>query len=155
MVYVANKAPSVEAAEEMLKENLQNGKAIEALHTFIEAQVGNPAVIEDETLFKQAAYTIPIKSTESVFVTNIIAYEIWHSAIMLGAVSETKESVIDLSDSISLHKKIGDKVEVGDVLCSIYANDSQIDAIMKKVIENIIIEAEKVTPQALILKSIQ
>ncbi|HLR42124.1 MAG TPA: pyrimidine-nucleoside phosphorylase [Pseudogracilibacillus sp.] len=155
MVYLANKAPSVEAAEEMLKENLQNGKAIEALHTFIEAQGGNPAVIEDETLFKQAAYTIPIKATEAGFVTNIIANEIGHAAMLLGAGRETKESVIDLSVGIILHKKIGDKVEVGDVLCSIYANDSQIDAIMKKVIENIIIEAEKVTPQALILKSIQ
>src|SRR5699024_2030712 len=85
MVYLANKAPSIEAAEEMLKENLQNGKAMKTLHTFIEAQGGNPAVIEDETLFKQATYTIPIKATEAGFVTKIIANEIGQAAMMLGA----------------------------------------------------------------------
>src|SRR5699024_7123753 len=118
------------------------------------AQGGNPAVIEDETLFKEAAYTIPIRATEAGFVTKIMANEIGHAAMMLGAGRETKESIIDLSVGIILHKKIGDKVEVGDELCTIYANDGQIDAIMKKTIENIIIEEEKVTPQPLILKSI-
>ena len=43
--------------------------------------------------------------------------------MILGGGRETKESEIDLSVGILLKKKIGDKVEVGDVLAVLYAND--------------------------------
>src|SRR5690606_29699051 len=42
MVYLAEKASSIEEARQKLEENLQNGKALEKFKVFIEAQGGDP-----------------------------------------------------------------------------------------------------------------
>ena len=44
-------------------------------------------------------------------------------SLLLGGGRETKESVIDLSVGISLHKKKGDFVKKGESIATLYAND--------------------------------
>ena len=43
--------------------------------------------------------------------------------MILGGGRETKESVIDLSVGLILHKKVGDEVKCGEVLATIHYND--------------------------------
>lgn len=155
MVYLADKAPSVEAAAKMLKENIRNGKALATLHRFIQAQGGNPDLITDPSLFQEAKYQIAVPTKKSGYVTKIKAQEIGHAAMMLGAGRETKDSVIDLSVGIILHKKIGDKVELGDTLCTIHANDENVEKVIERITNNMTIESEKTKSKQLILKSIQ
>ncbi len=45
--------------------------------------------------------------------------------MILGGGRETKESEIDLSVGILLHKKVGDHVQKADSLATIYANDEK------------------------------
>ena len=45
--------------------------------------------------------------------------------MILGGGRETKESEIDLSVGLVLHKKVGDAVKKGDSLATIYANDTE------------------------------
>jgi pyrimidine-nucleoside phosphorylase len=45
--------------------------------------------------------------------------------LILGGGRETKESEIDLAVGIVLTKKVGDKVEKGDVIAYIHANDPE------------------------------
>lgn len=155
MVYLADKAPSVEAAAKMLKENIRNGKALATLHRFIQAQGGNPDLITDPSLFQEAKYQIAVPTKKSGYVTKIKAQEIGHAAMMLGAGRETKDSIIDLSVGIILHKKIGDKVELGDTLCTIHANDENVEKVIERITNNVTIESEKTKSKQLILKSIQ
>lgn len=155
MVYLADKAPSVEAAAKMLKENIRNGKALATLHRFIQAQGGNPDLITDPFLFQEAKYQIAVPTKKSGYVTKIKAQEIGHAAMMLGAGRETKDSIIDLSVGIILHKKIGDKVELGDTLCTIHANDENVEKVIERITNNVTIESEKTKSKQLILKSIQ
>ena len=42
--------------------------------------------------------------------------------MLLGAGRKTKEDKIDFSAGISLKKKVGDKVAVGDILCVLHTN---------------------------------
>ncbi len=44
-------------------------------------------------------------------------------SLLLGAGRQTKESKIDLSAGIIMRVKIGDYVEEGDVLATLYTND--------------------------------
>lgn len=155
MVYLADKAPSVEAAAKMLKENIRNGKALATLHRFIQAQGGNLDLITDPSLFQEAKYQIAVPTKKSGYVTKIKAQEIGHAAMMLGAGRETKDSIIDLSVGIILHKKIGDKVELGDTLCTIHANDENVEKVIERITNNVTIESEKTKSKQLILKSIQ
>ena len=43
----------------------------------------------------------------------------------LGGGRETKESPIDLSVGILINKKVGDKVEKGEKIATLYANDGE------------------------------
>ena len=51
--------------------------------------------------------------------------EIGICSLLLGGGRETKESEIDLSVGLILHKKAGDYVEAGESLATIHANDRQ------------------------------
>ena len=122
MVYLGGGAESLEDAKALLKEKLTNGEALEQFKIFLEAQDGNPNVVEDYSLMPQASITKDVKATESGYITEINADDIGVAAMKLGAGRETQESVIDLAAGLMLHKKVDDYVEKGDVIVTLYAN---------------------------------
>lgn len=77
------------------------------------------------TLFlPQAATTVDVKAKESGVVSEIVADKVGTVAMILGAGRETKDSAIDLSAGIVLHKKVGDEIEAGEALATLYTNKS-------------------------------
>lgn len=122
MVYLGGGAESLEDAKALLKEKLTNGEALEQFKIFLEAQDGNPNVVDDYSLMPQASITKDVKATESGYITEITADDIGVAAMKLGAGRETQESVIDLAAGLMLHKKVDDYVEKGDVIVTLYAN---------------------------------
>lgn len=123
MVYLGEKASSLEKARELLKEKLHNGEALEKFKEFIAAQHGNPEVVNDYSLMPQAKDKKEVYAEESGYVTEIDADAIGVAAMSLGAGRATKESEIDLSAGLMLHKKVGEKVAKGDLLVTLYANN--------------------------------
>lgn len=123
MVYLGEKATSLEEARELLKEKLHNGEALEKFKEFIAAQHGNPEVVNDYSLMPQAKDKKEVYAEESGYVAEINADAIGVAAMSLGAGRATKESEIDLAAGLMLHKKVGEKVAKGDLLVTLYAND--------------------------------
>ena len=64
-----------------------------------------------------------ILAEESGFVEKIETDEIGMVSLILGGGRETKESVIDLSVGVVLHRKIGDAVKKGESIATMYGND--------------------------------
>lgn len=155
MVYLAEKASSIEEARQKLEENLQNGKALEKFKVFIEAQGGNPKVADQPELLPQAKFKIDLPANTTGFIHEIIADEIGKAAMMLGAGRATKESEIDLAVGIVLHKKVGDFVEEGDSLLTIYANKENVEEIKGKLYENINVSKEKAAYPTLVYAKIE
>ena len=122
MVVLANKAETMEEARKMLEENIHNGKAITTFKTFIQSQGGDANIVDNPSLLPRALFQIDIHSETSGYVTQLIADRIGKAALMLGAGRKTKESTIDLSVGILLHKKLGDKVQKGDKLFTLHTN---------------------------------
>jgi pyrimidine-nucleoside phosphorylase len=77
------------------------------------------------------------------------------AAMLLGAGRATKESRIDLAVGIVLHKKIGDSVEAGEALATLYANSLSYEEAMAKIYESIGIQTEAVRPPALIVGEVK
>ncbi|MDG0872290.1 pyrimidine-nucleoside phosphorylase [Paenibacillus thiaminolyticus] len=137
MVYLAGKAATLEEAEEQLKEVIRNGKALEKFKEFIANQGGNPAVADDPSLLPQASYLIEVPSRQDGVVAEIVADEIGTAAMLLGAGRATKDSEIDLAVGLMLNKKIGDRVQAGESLVTIYANRENVDDVIEKIYANI------------------
>lgn len=110
--------------------------ALNKFRELIVAQHGDPSIIErkEELLSNK---TVEFKSTENGYIETIDALKIGVAASRLGAGRETKEDVIDLFVGIDLHKKIGDRVQKGDVIATLYVNEKGVDealALMKQAV---------------------
>ncbi|WP_050613895.1 pyrimidine-nucleoside phosphorylase [Bacillus testis] len=150
MVVLAKHADSVEEARKMLKEVIDNGKALEKFKEFVIAQGGDASVIDDPSKLAKAKYEIPVLAKEDGYVAEIEADSIGTAAMILGAGRATKESVVDLAVGLMLHKKIGDEVKKGDTIVTIHSNRENVDDVMDRIYESYRITPEKVGEAVLV-----
>ncbi|WP_436883833.1 pyrimidine-nucleoside phosphorylase [Mammaliicoccus sciuri] len=146
MVVLAKKAETLDKAREKLLEVIHNGKALEKFKVFLENQGGDGSVVDDVTKLPQAQYTFEVKAETSGYVSHIVADEIGVASMLLGAGRATKDDIIDLAVGLVLNKKVGDKVEAGESLVTIYANQEDVKDVEAKILENITISDEQVKP---------
>ncbi|MEG7355247.1 pyrimidine-nucleoside phosphorylase [Bacillus inaquosorum] len=147
MVVLAKKADTLDEARAKLEEVMKNGKALEKFKDFLKNQGGDSSIVDEPSKLPQAAYQIDVPAKEAGFVSEIVADEIGVAAMLLGAGRATKEDEIDLAVGIMLRKKVGDKVEKGEPLVTLYANRENVDEVMAKVYDNIRIAAEAKAPK--------
>lgn len=123
MLFNVNAVSSVEKGMEQLKETIENGSALEKFAQFVKAQGGNEQAIYDTSLLPKASLTEDVPSPTEGYVIKMYTDEIGIASLLLGGGRETKESTIDLSVGIVLHKKMGDFVKKGEILATLHAND--------------------------------
>lgn len=154
MVYLAEKASSLEEARHMLEKAMKDGSALQTFKTFLAAQGGDASVVDDPSKLPQAKYVIELEAKEDGYVSEIVADAVGTAAMWLGAGRATKESTIDLAVGLVLRKKVGDAVKKGESLVTIYSNREQIDDVKQKLYENIRISATPVQAPTLIYDKI-
>ncbi|MCY8995028.1 pyrimidine-nucleoside phosphorylase [Bacillus inaquosorum] len=147
MVVLAKKANTLDEARAKLEEVMKNGKALEKFKDFLKNQGGDSSIVDDPSKLPQAAYQIDVPAKEAGVVSEIVADEIGVAAMLLGAGRATKEDEIDLAVGIMLRKKVGDKVEKGEPLVTLYANRENVDEVIAKVYDNIRIAVEAKAPK--------
>lgn len=146
MVVLAQKANTLEEARVQLEEAIQSGAAFETFETFVKNQGGDVAMIQHPEKLPSAQYTIDLLSEEEGYIEEIHAEEMGIAAMQLGAGRATKDDVIDLGVGIVLHKKVGDQVNKGDSLLTIYSQTDDIAPIIKHIKEHIHIGPTKKEP---------
>ncbi|MFK8884204.1 pyrimidine-nucleoside phosphorylase [Bacillus velezensis] len=147
MVVLAKKAETLEDARTKLQEVMKNGKALEKFKEFLSNQGGDASVVDDPSKLPQAAYKIDVPAKEAGVVSEIVADEIGVAAMLLGAGRATKEDEIDLAVGIMLRKKVGDNVEKGEPLVTLYANRENVEDVTAKVYDNIRISEKAEAPK--------
>lgn len=155
LVYLAEKAESIEEAKKMLIQVIESGQALEKMKQFIIGQGGDPSVVDDTSLLPTAKHQIEVIVNQDGYVADIEAQKIGIAAMKLGAGRETKDSIIDLSVGVVLHKKIGDEVRSGESIATLHASQENVDDIKNLVIESYRIVKEDIRKQNLIYQVIQ
>ncbi|MCM3163182.1 pyrimidine-nucleoside phosphorylase [Metabacillus litoralis] len=155
MVYLAEKANSLEEARKMLVEVMENGKALTTLKTFLEAQGGDSSVVDQPEKLPQAAYQFELEAKADGYVSEIIADSVGTAAMLLGAGRATKESEIDLAVGLVLNKKIGDSVKQGESLVTIHSNAENVEDVRKTLYESISVSNEEVKAPELIYATVE
>ena len=107
-------------ARKVLEGKISDGSAIEKFKEMVELQGGDPSYIDNTDKFKKSSIIKDITSEETGFVKSIEAIEIGIASRDLGAGRHKKGDVLDLSAGIYLHKKVGDFVEKGEKIATIY-----------------------------------
>ncbi len=147
MVVLGGKASTLDSAREKLQHVIANGKAAEKLKTLIEAQGGDSSIVDHPEKLAKAPYQIELPAKESGYVGRIIADKVGIVAMQLGAGRATKEDIIDPAVGLVLHKKVGDKVEVGESLLTIHANTDKLDEIKTRLYEYITVTSHAQQPK--------
>lgn len=146
MVILAGKAKTSEEAKEMLLDAIHSGKALAKFKEFLANQGGDASIVDDLTKLPQAKYKIELPAKQSGYISRMIADEIGVASMILGAGRATKEDVIDLAVGLVLHKKVGDKVEEGESILTIYSNRENVEDVKQKLYDNIFIADTATAP---------
>ena len=118
-------AKSETEAREMLLKAIEDGSALKKLSEMVAAQGGRAEDVYDTSALPQAKIVIEAKADAEGYVNHIEAEKVGLLCMHLGGGRETKESEIDLSVGVVLHKKVGDRVNKGDSIATIYASDTE------------------------------
>lgn len=146
MVILAGKAKTSEEAKEMLLDAIHSGKALAKFKEFLANQGGDASIVDDLTKLPQAKYKIELPAKQSGYISRMVADEIGVASMILGAGRATKEDVIDLAVGLVLHKKVGDKVEEGESILTIYSNRENVEDVKQKLYDNIFIADTAIAP---------
>ena len=129
IVYLALKhkgeVETFEEASEKIDQVINNGRALELLKQFIELSGGDGEVVNNYELLPTPKSVLEVLAQEDGYVTKIKAEEVGKAAMVIGAGRATKEDEVDHAVGIELKKKVGDKVEKGDLIAEIYYNDDK------------------------------
>lgn len=119
------KAIDFESAKKECIQAIESGKALNKMREWISLQGGDARVIDDTSLFRKASFEHSVIANKSGYISSMDAEQIGNAAAVLGAGRISKTDNIDHSAGIILNKKVGDRVENGDVLCTLYTCDRE------------------------------
>lgn len=129
MMVLAKQAATIDEARVQLKEALESGKALLKFKEMIQNQGGDPSVVDQPERLLTAKYVSELPAKESGIVSKLVANELGIAAMMLGAGRKTKDDAIDHAVGLKLNKKIGDPVQEGESLLTIYSNEEDISSV--------------------------
>ena len=115
-------ATEAEAREKLL-DSIKSGAALEKFAEFIRSQGGDAREVYDPSLLPHAPVVLEASAPVGGYVNHIDATGVGLVSMHLGGGRATKDSEIDLSVGLVLHKKVGDAVAAGESLASIHAKD--------------------------------
>lgn len=137
MVVMGGKAKTPEEGRRLLEQTIADGTALDRFRAMVAAQGGNPRVIDDYTVMPQAKYRIPYRAKRAGILSRLSADEVGTASMLLGGGRQQADDQLDYSVGIELHHKLGDRVEAGESLLTIYSNQKEVPAVEQLLDESI------------------
>jgi pyrimidine-nucleoside phosphorylase len=110
-------------ARARLEKNIRNGTAADCFRKVVEAQGGDPRVVDDPSLLPQAGAVEIYGAPRRGFIGRVEPRAIGRAIIEMGGGRQRMEDSIDHSVGLVITAKPGDWVEAGEPLGTIFARD--------------------------------
>jgi pyrimidine-nucleoside phosphorylase len=127
MLVLAGRETERQSAYEAARHALADGRALEKMRLIIEAQDGNPAVLDDPALLPQAPVRRVFESKRDGYIGQMQVREIGEAAVAMGAGRASIDGDIDLAVGFFMTAKTGQRVARGEPLATVFAR-SESDA---------------------------
>ncbi|WP_404354433.1 pyrimidine-nucleoside phosphorylase [Exiguobacterium aurantiacum] len=147
--------PTFDEAYADLEKRMADGHALEVFRRFVAAQGGDASLVDDLSKLPQAKYETTFVAKQAGYVESIIADEVGVAAMLLGAGRATKDDQLDFAAGITLEKKVGDKVEAGDVIAVLRSNKEDMTSALERMDHAYTIGATEPTARPLVHAVIQ
>lgn len=123
MLKLAGKGDNIVNNMKLIQSKIASGEGLNKFKELIEKQGGNSYIIEKPEVLMKARVKIPVEASESGYIYEINAKNIGQAVVNIGGGRLKKEDSVDHFVGIEVLKKIGDKVNQGDILMYIHANN--------------------------------
>jgi len=123
MLVLAGVAKDVDAARRELQKSIETGRAAEHFQKIIEAQGGNPGVVDDPAILPQAAECEIFAAPRRGFVARIEPRTIGRGIIEMGGGRTKVEDHLEPGVGFVITARPGDWVEAGEAMATIFARD--------------------------------
>jgi pyrimidine-nucleoside phosphorylase len=116
MVQMGGIKPDLNEATRLVRDKLANGEGLAKFSALIQAQGGDPRVIDNPNMLEVSTQTLEIKALESGWLNAIDASKLGWAACHLGAGRDKAEASVDAGVGIILHRKPSCRVTKGDII---------------------------------------
>lgn len=146
MVVMGQQAASLAEARAKLEQTIADGSALARFKAMIKAQHGDPNVVDDYSLMPHAKYQIEYPAQKDGVIAKLTADEIGMASMLMGGGRQKADDQLDYAVGIELHKKIGDSVQKGESIMTIWSNREDIDDVKELLDQAVAIEESAQQP---------
>ena len=154
MVVMGQQAASLAEARAKLEQTIADGSALARFKAMIKAQHGDPNVVDDYSLMPHAKYQIEYPAQKGGVIAKLTADEIGMASMLMGGSRQKADDQLDYAVGIELHKKIGDSVQKGESIMTIWSNREDIDDV-KELLDQAVAIKESAQQPTLIHETIE
>ena len=119
---LAGLVPDFDSAKVHINDAIKNGLALQKFKEIVEAQGGDKNIVDDYSIFEIGKNILEIKAKKQGYIHSLNALDIAHACKLLGAGRDKKSDDIDFGAGCVLDKKVGDFVNEGDLMATLYYN---------------------------------
>jgi pyrimidine-nucleoside phosphorylase len=134
MLVLGKRASDLKEGRQLAEWAIIEDRAIEKFRTLVAAQGGDVAYVDDPDKLPRAKFIEVVESPQSGYLKQIQARKIGEASVALGAGRAKKGDPVDHAVGFVFHRKVGDKIEKGEPLFTIHANDEKLLAEARKAV---------------------
>jgi pyrimidine-nucleoside phosphorylase len=146
MLMLAEAVEDLDAARRQMEKAIGTGRAAERFQKIIEAQGGNPGVVDDPGVLPQAAECELFQAPRRGFVARVEPRTIGRGIIEMGGGRTRVEDLADPSVGFVITARPGDWVEAGEPLATIFARNRSGIASGRQTLRTAVLIAEEAEP---------
>lgn len=155
MIYLGQKAASIEEGMKISKEMIRNGKAWQKFLEIVALQEGDAEFVKNPQKYPKAKYQAEVKAEQDGYLASINALEVGLTSVALGAGRQKSTDTIDPKAGIILHRKKGDEVTTGETLMTVHTDrKDELQEAVKRLNGALTYATEKLPNRSLILEFI-
>jgi pyrimidine-nucleoside phosphorylase len=126
MLVLGKLAKDPDEGRKLSEKAINEGRAIEKFRTLVDAQGGDGSYVDDPDKFPKAIYIEVVEAPKGGCLEQVQARIIGEAAVALGAGRAKKGDPVDHAVGFVVHHKVGDRVEKGQPLFTVHANDESL-----------------------------
>lgn len=123
MLVLGRRAKDLAEGRRLAEQAIAEGRALEKFRLLVEAQGGDVSYVDHPDKLPRARFIQVVESPRSGWLAEVHARRVGEAAVDLGAGRARKGDAIDHAVGIVIHRKVGERVEKGEPLFTLHAND--------------------------------
>jgi pyrimidine-nucleoside phosphorylase len=123
MLVLGRVADTLAEAKQRARDAIASGAGLERFRRMIEAQGGDPRVVDDASRLPHVAQRHIVTAARGGYLTRLDAELVGRASVALGAGRDRVEDPVDFAVGITIAAKPGDEVRAGDAVLELHYRD--------------------------------